>query len=100
MPGPTAANVTVSGRVLSPSGRGIPLAMVHVTDQSGNIRTARTNQFGYYRIEDIGVGETLIFNVYAKSYQFTTRVVNVTDSITDLHFIAQGQENPKIFQRE
>jgi uncharacterized delta-60 repeat protein len=86
---PTAASATISGKVLSPNGRGIPRTIVHLTDQIGNIKTARTNQFGYYRFDDIEVGQTVILNAYNKQYQFNSQVINLDDSITGLNIIAQ-----------
>jgi hypothetical protein len=86
---PTAASATISGKVLSPSGRGVSSAFVHITDQDGNIRTTRTNNFGYFTFEDIEVGQTLIFNVYNKRFQFNTQVINFDESITNLRIIAQ-----------
>lgn len=85
---PTAADVTVSGRVFSQIGGGVPNATVRLTEQNGQIRTARTNQFGYYRFENIEVGQTLIVNVFSKSYQFTPQVITLNDSIKDLNFTA------------
>lgn len=87
---PSAASATVSGRVLTQKGRGISSAIVHVMDQAGNIRTARTNPFGYYRFENFEVGQTLIFNVYNKRYQFQTQVVNINENISSLNFVAEN----------
>ena len=86
---PTAASVSISGRV-SDGRRGVSRAIVHITDQNGNIRTARTNQFGYYRFEDVEVVQTMIMNVYHKRYQFNPQVVTVNDSLTNLNFTAQN----------
>ncbi len=86
---PSAANVSISGRV-SNDNRGIARAIVHLTDQDGNIRTARTNPFGYYRFTDVEVGQTLIVNVFHKQYQFDPQVVSVNDNIANLDFTAQN----------
>jgi hypothetical protein len=59
-----------------------------MTDQSGNSRTATTNNFGYYRFDDVEVGQTYVFNVVSKQYQFSPRLVSPDDAITDLDFIA------------
>lgn len=83
---PTAAAVRISGRVLSPSGRGVQQAIVQLTDQNGSTITARTNSFGYYRFEEVEVGQTLIFNVFSKRYQFATRIVNFDEETTILDF--------------
>ena len=84
---PTAANVQISGRVLTSTGRGISRTTVEMADAGGNIRYAMTNQFGYYKFTNVEVGETYIFNVYAKRYQFAPQIINLNDSITDLNFV-------------
>lgn len=82
---PTAASASISGRVSSSGkGRGVSRAIVHLTDQNGNIRTARTNQFGYFRFDDLEVGQTVILNTFHKQYQFDTQVLTLNDSITGL----------------
>lgn len=86
---PTAAAASISGRVLSPLRRGIPNVIVYVTDTSGNTFVSRTNKFGYYKFENIKVGQTLILNAFSKRYQFDTQIVNFDDSITNLDFISQ-----------
>ena len=86
---PTAAEVSVTGRVLTPDGRGLRNATVTMTDSNGVTRYARTSSFGYYRFEDVAVGQTYILAVGSKRYQFASQVVNVTDSLTDIDFIAQ-----------
>ncbi len=87
---PTAAAVTISGRVMTQTGRGVPGANVQVTDQAGNIRIARTNQFGYYTFNNMEAGQILIFNVYNKQYQFETRVVNIDGNLSGLNFVAEN----------
>jgi hypothetical protein len=44
---PTAANASVSGRVVDVGGRGISGAQIVMQDQAGNIVWATTNPFGY-----------------------------------------------------
>ncbi len=62
---------------------------MHLTDQKGQIQTARTNRFGFYAFQDVTAGETYIFNVYAKRYQFNAQVINLTADLAELDFIAQ-----------
>ncbi len=88
--GPTAANVSVSGRVLTNTGRGLRNAIVTMTDSSGETLTARTNPFGYYRFTDVGVGETYVFDVRSKQFQFIPQVVNIAEDLTELNFVAQN----------
>ncbi|MBA2606059.1 MAG: carboxypeptidase regulatory-like domain-containing protein, partial [Acidobacteria bacterium] len=85
----TAATVSVSGRVLSSRGRGVSNAVVHLTNQKGEIQTARTNRSGYYTFQELEAGETYIFNVYAKRYQFNVQVMTLTEDLAELNFTAQ-----------
>lgn len=85
---PTAARVSVSGRVATFYGAAVTRARVMMTDPEGNVRTALTNNFGYYRFEDVEVGNTYVFNVVSKQYQFSPRVVTLDDAMADLDFIA------------
>lgn len=88
---PTAANVSISGRVLTGNGNGLTNAQVMLTDVNGNSRTIVTGSFGYYRFDDVRVGETYIISVASKRFLFTpsSRVLNVTDELTDVDFVAQ-----------
>jgi hypothetical protein len=86
--GTTAATVSVSGRVTS-RGRGISNAVVHLTNQSGEIQTAKTNRLGYYTFTNLAAGETYIFNVFSKRYQFNPKVVSLTEDLDELNFTAQ-----------
>src|SRR5262245_26832331 len=47
---PTAAEVSVNGRVLSSLNRAIPRAVVTFTGADGTAHTAVTNNFGFYTI--------------------------------------------------
>lgn len=85
---PTAAHVSVSGRVITAIGFSIRNARVVLTGQNGFVRTAQTNSFGYYRLDDIPVGQTYVMEALAKSYSFTPRTINVTDELTDVDIVA------------
>ena len=86
---PTAADVSISGRILITDGRGLTNASVTLTDQHGLTRTALTSPFGYYRFDNVQAGETYIIGVSSKSYQFTTRIVTVSVELTDVDFVAE-----------
>lgn len=85
---PTAASVSVTGRILSSSGRGIVNAVVVMTDPNGNTRFARTSTFGYYRFDDVQVGGTYIFTVSSKRYEFAAMVRTITEETNNLNFLA------------
>lgn len=83
---PTSAGVNVSGKVLSANGRrGLPRTIVSLTDSSGESKTTRTNQFGYYRFENIKAGETYTITAFSRGYQFQSQVINIGESINNLN---------------
>jgi uncharacterized repeat protein (TIGR01451 family) len=86
---PTAAGVSIAGRVLSPSGRGISRARVLLTDTTGQTRTVMTNPFGYYSFGNVAVGGTYIFEVRDKRYTFTPQTLSLTGGMTNFNFKAQ-----------
>lgn len=90
---PTAANVTVSGRAMTAQGRGIRNVMLRMTDGNGAVRVAYTTTFGYYRFTNVVAGETYVFTVKGKRFEFThpTQVLNVSEDTTDVNFIAVPQ---------
>ena len=82
---PTAANVSVSGRVLVGS-RGLMNARVTLTDQNGAERSARTTVFGNYRFDEVEAGQTYIVAVHSKRYQFVPQVITVSENLSELYF--------------
>jgi alpha-tubulin suppressor-like RCC1 family protein len=87
-PAPTAANVSIEGRVSNSNGAGISRALVSFTDGQGNLRTTRTNSFGHYSFDQVEVGQTYVFNISAKGYSFSSQIVTLKDELTELNFIA------------
>lgn len=87
---PTAATVSISGRVMTSSGMGISKAVVAITDESGNTRTVLTNPFGYYQFTDVSVGETYLLSVKGKRHRFQgdVRLLSVTGDMEEINFIA------------
>ena len=87
---PTAAQVSIGGRVRSADGSGIRNVLIVLTAPNGATRTATSSTFGYYSFEDIPAGEIYIITVYSKRFTFSqpTVVRTVLDSVADLDFIA------------
>jgi hypothetical protein len=83
---PTAASVSIGGRVFGGSGRGLRNAYVILTDDQGASRTVQTSAFGYYRFEEVEVGRTYILTVQSKRYEFEPQVIFVTEELTELNF--------------
>lgn len=89
---PTAASVSISGRVLNGQKSPVSKATVTLTDSAGITRTALTSPFGYYKFEDVSAGQTVILNASSKGYQFTERVLTVNENVEDLDFSAQSNK--------
>lgn len=87
---PTAASVTVAGRVISSFGRGISNASVTITDSSGTVRRVRTSSFGYYRFDDVEIGQTYTFNVLHRRYQFSPIVITINDELNGFNFASNN----------
>ncbi len=85
----TASTVSASGRVFDSAGNGLPGAIVTVSDSSGNLQVARTNQFGYYTVNELEAGGTYVFEVRHKQYSFPLNFINVNESLNNLNFHPQ-----------
>ncbi|MBL8186064.1 MAG: DUF2012 domain-containing protein, partial [Blastocatellia bacterium] len=86
--GPTAAAVSLSGRVLTVDGRGINNARVVVTDAFGNMLTARSNSFGYYMVNGLEASRAYTVSAAQKGYQFTDQFIVPNDNVTGFDLIA------------
>jgi hypothetical protein len=86
---PTAAFVSISGRVYDPAGRPVAKAKVQVVGPDGSVISALTNPFGYYHIPGLEVGHAYLISVEAKGRTFENnpRSIMLVDELTDLDFI-------------
>lgn len=89
---PTAAFVSVGGRVTTAAGRGLRNARVTLIGANGETRTVLTGTFGYYRFVDVPAGGTYVFSVSAKRYTFSqqTQVGNITEDTDEINFKADN----------
>lgn len=87
---PTSAQASISGRVTNSFGQGVQGIVLRLTDSTGASILTRTSTFGNYRFDDIRSGETYILTINARRFTVTepTRVITVTDPITDVNFVA------------
>ncbi len=85
---PTAASVSIAGRVLAPTGNGVSGAALNLVYQNGETRTAYTNPFGYYRFDDVVVGQTVVVSVVSKRHEFAPQLLSVTEELNDMNFSA------------
>ncbi len=87
---PTAADAGITGRVLTADGRGISRARLSITDsQSGEVKYASTNQFGYYNFSGLETGHFYILNVQSKRYVFNpdTQSFQLNESLEGVNFV-------------
>lgn len=87
---PTAAAVSIGGRVVNAGGRGISKANIQMIDRSGNVRYAMTNSFGFYHFADVPVGETFVLTVSHKTERFAnpTLILNISEESAGVNFTA------------
>lgn len=87
---PTAANVSISGRVVTAGGRPIRNAIVTLTDDEGNTRSAQTGSFGNYLFDNVRAGRTYVLTVSAKRYSFSepVRLLSASEDFTDANFVS------------
>lgn len=88
---PLAANGSISGRVLTSEGRGIPKALVYLTDSNGTSRSVTTNSFGYYQLSEIPSGESYVVRVKSRDYTFTPQVIFVNNDLANINFTAEPE---------
>ena len=90
---PTAATVSISGRAMTATGRGIKNVLICLTDGGGNVRNAYTTTFGYYRFDDVAAGEIYVITAKGKRYEFSppAQVINVNEDTVDINFTANPQ---------
>jgi len=88
---PTAAAVSVSGRISTAGGNGISNVVITLTDSNGNIRTTRSSTFGYYQFDEIEAGETYIISVVSKRFSFSqpSQIISTIEDAVNVDFIAE-----------
>lgn len=87
---PTAADVSLSGRVLtSVGGRGVTHARVSITDMSGNVRSVSTDRLGNYRFNELSTGESYIVTVMSRRFSFEPKTISLNDNVAGFDLIAQ-----------
>jgi hypothetical protein len=88
----TVVPVSVSGRVLDKSGRGVNNATLTIRDiNTGVAQTTTTNSFGYYTFGGLSTTHLYQLSVVAKRFVFRpdTQTFTLSDNLTDLNFAAR-----------
>jgi hypothetical protein len=87
---PTAADASIRGRLLTPTGRGLSNAYVVLTDtNSGQVRYARSTSLGYFNFSNLESGDFYVLSVQSKRYQFNNQSFTLDENIDDLVLTAQ-----------
>ncbi len=87
---PTAADVSVSGRVMQADERGITGARVAISGGSlTSPRTTTTDRTGHYTFSDLPAGGSYTVSVATRRFDFEnpTVVVTLNDNVTGVNFI-------------
>jgi len=86
--GTTAAKVSVSGRVTTSTGAGLRGVSVTLTGPDGAM-TVTTSSAGYYQFDGVDAGASYVIGASAKRYRFSSKPLQITDSLTDVNFVGQ-----------
>jgi hypothetical protein len=87
----TAANASVSGRVMTADGRAIRNAEVVITGNAlEHPMRMTTGSFGWFAFDGLPTGETYVVTVNSRRFTFSTpsRVITLVDNLADVDFVA------------
>lgn len=91
---PTAAGVSISGRILTPGNGGLLNARVTITDSAGQSRTVMTGAGGSFRFDDVAAGATYVLSVVSKRYAYAPQIITANADLTDVNFVPINQSEP------
>ena len=87
--GPTAANASISGRVLDATGNAVYGARLSMQNQEGVVVWAISNPFGYFRFENVQSGQSYVITAAHKRFAFAPRPVTVNEDVVGFDIIAE-----------
>jgi Carboxypeptidase regulatory-like domain len=96
--GPTAAMVSIGGRVKNAIGTGIGGVTVSLLDAAdGQTQTTVTIEDGTYRFENLTVGGSYIITPQLSGYSFTpsSKVISLMEEAADIDFTANRQKSKR-----
>jgi len=87
---PSAAGVSVSGRVSTAYDAGIRNVQLTLIEEDGTVHNALTGPFGYYRFVDIPSGQSVVMNIRSKRFSFDnpTRLITLKDELVGFDWVA------------
>ena len=82
------AKTSISGRVITSGGAPLGRTYVTLTSNTGTVIRTSTNAFGYYRFDDLNIGEVYQISVASKIYTFTNspQFLLVNDAVNNADF--------------
>jgi len=86
---PTAAKVSVTGRVTDDFGDGLPRTTLTILNtHTSESRTTASHSFGFYRFDDLEVGNIYVISVQNKKYSFEsdTHTFVLNDATENMDF--------------
>lgn len=86
---PSAAPVSLGGRLLTPDGNGLRNAQVILTEANGAVHQVTSSAFGYFNFPSIESGQNVVVSVRSKQFQFTPQLVSLNDNVADLQMTAR-----------
>ncbi|MFM9903912.1 MAG: reprolysin-like metallopeptidase [Pyrinomonadaceae bacterium] len=78
--------VTVSGRVLGRSGRGMSGALVTLTPQGGSGQSVVTNSFGVFSFSNIASGQNYTISVAGRRFTYTPQNIAINGNLSNVSF--------------
>lgn len=85
---PLAAEVSVSGRVVAVSGRGVANGRLTFTNSQGAALTTWTSPTGRFSMEGLEPSESYIVTISAKGFRFAPQFLTLSQDLTDVVFTA------------
>jgi subtilisin-like proprotein convertase family protein len=89
---PTAAGASVSGRVVTPDGRGVSRVKVSILNITTNeTLTTLSSSLGYFSFNDLPVGNSYVLTVENSKYLFAsnTQTFTLNGDLADIEFVAE-----------
>ena len=87
---PVNPGVSIGGKVQTDTGQGVKNVRLTLTSSTGTVVAVLTNSFGLFTFNNVPPGDTYIIRATTKRFRIadSIRVVTVSNTITDLNFIA------------
>jgi subtilisin family serine protease len=89
--GPVLATASVSGRVMTPDGKGVNKAIVTIGDSFGTSRQVVTDGSGNYRFDNVATGRNYTLTAAHKKYEFEQRSIVVIGNANNVDFYGQAR---------